>query len=811
MEGRGVKEQEYDELEMLLGEIPNVTLANPHFVDHSITDILPKLGTLSVEEEAERSSPSRKFTKSYNSPQASIHGGYRALNGNSSLAFDQHPQSNGNFSLKTSKVNTEKIPLDLPDNCYQASALFGNTFSFDEGHSLFNKLSSSAVDHSAVSSLASPIGGMGVPNCSIPNTMINGVHVSCPESESHLALTRVNGINKFVSGMDVQIDSEFLKKKRQEVLQNSLQEQQRSIQVNSRFMPLNAETNAAFGLLPGVPFPGMELTASAFQQQYCFDVHSTACVPSHDRAWQNIEGVGGHYNMHQQLFNPPCLHKQGFPNGTFPGIRSSVGSTTEPYINHPDSHQIQHFNGNLYRNDNLLYNRHNEYKFPAVGGGLYRCNPYVQKLTSTNEQTFSAKHDHDHLFMDRKLVSPIKILMRSDGMNSLRPSQSSSARINQLKSIVDRDGDMHSDGQVEQPLAFTSGSFQMEGLNCQGLSPNNHDFTISPKSPQVKYNSIDDVLGRIYSMAKDQIGCRFLQKKCAEGAPEDIERIFVEIIGHIVELMTDPFGNYLVQKLLEVCNADQRMCILNIVTRKPGELFRISCDMHGTRAVQKVIETLQNADQYSMVVASLKPRVVALLKNVNGNHVAQRCLQYLPVEHNEFLFDAAVAHCVELATDRQGCCVLQKCLYHSDDDRKNRLMSEITSNSLFLSQNQYGNYVVQFILDQKVPWATSMILDRLEGNYADLSMQKCSSNVVEKCLRLAGEENCVRIVHELMNSPMLLQILQDPFGNYVIQSALKECKGALRASFVEVIRPHIPVLRNSPYGRKVLSSICLIK
>lgn len=84
--------------------------------------------------------------------------------------------------------------------------------------------------------------------------------------------------------------------------------------------------------------------------------------------------------------------------------------------------------------------------------------------------------------------------------------------------------------------------------------------------------------------------------------------------------------------------------------------------------------------------------------------------------------------------------------------------------------------MVQFILDQKVPWATSMILDRLEGNYADLSMQKCSSNVVEKCLRLAGEEHCVRIVQELMNSPMLLQILQDPFGNYVIQSALKECK-----------------------------------
>ncbi|KAJ0988365.1 hypothetical protein J5N97_006721 [Dioscorea zingiberensis] len=107
------------------------------------------------------------------------------------------------------------------------------------------------------------------------------------------------------------------------------------------------------------------------------------------------------------------------------------------------------------------------------------------------------------------------------------------------------------------------------------------DFVITPKSAQVKYNSIDDVMGKVYTMAKYQIGCRFLQKKFTEGDPKDIEKIFGEIISYIVELMNDPFRNYLVQKLLEVCNEDQRMCILCAVTGKTGELFRISCDMHG--------------------------------------------------------------------------------------------------------------------------------------------------------------------------------------------------------------------------------------
>ncbi|CAI9268609.1 unnamed protein product [Lactuca saligna] len=316
----------------------------------------------------------------------------------------------------------------------------------------------------------------------------------------------------------------------------------------------------------------------------------------------------------------------------------------------------------------------------------------------------------------------------------------------------------------------------------------------------------DDFGERIYCMAKDQQGCRSLQKKFSEGTREDLENIFREVIVHVVELMTDPFGNYLVQKLLEVCDKHQHMQILRVITRKPGDLVRISCDMHGTRAVQKVVETLKTREQCSMVVSALKPGIIGLMKNMNGNHVAQRFLQYLKPEFNEFLFEAATMKCIELATDRHGCCVLQKCLSHSDGEPRRRIVREITSNALILSQDPYGNYVVQYVFELQVPWATSAILDQLEGNYGDLAMQKYSSNVVEKCLKYAREERRICIVNELMGNPRLDQIMQDPYGNYVIQAALRSSKGALREALIEAIKPHVPALRTSPYGKKVLSS-----
>ncbi|CAM6028749.1 unnamed protein product [Sphagnum balticum] len=319
-----------------------------------------------------------------------------------------------------------------------------------------------------------------------------------------------------------------------------------------------------------------------------------------------------------------------------------------------------------------------------------------------------------------------------------------------------------------------------------------------------KYTTIEEVEGHIYLIAKDQHGCRFLQKKFDEGGPEDVEKIFREIINHITELMKDPFGNYLVQKLLEVCDENQRMEILRSVT-VGGELVRISLNMHGTRAVQKLIETLKSQEQVAMVIAALADGVVELTKDLNGNHVVQRCLQKLSHEDSQFIFDAAALHCVEIATHRHGCCVMQRCVDFAVDHQRQRLVVEVAANALSLSQDAYGNYVVQYILDLKSAWSSTEVMARLEGNYAFLSMQKFSSNVVEKCLKLGVEEPRARLVRELMTSPHLGQLLQDQYANYVIQSALSVCKGALHTGLVDAIRPHLPALRNSPYGKRILS------
>ncbi|GJR46802.1 zinc finger, CCHC-type containing protein [Tanacetum coccineum] len=57
-----------------------------------------------------------------------------------------------------------------------------------------------------------------------------------------------------------------------------------------------------------------------------------------------------------------------------------------------------------------------------------------------------------------------------------------------------------------------------------------------------------------------------------------------------------------------------------------------------------------------------------------------------------------------------------------------------TDSTLVLAQDQYGNYVVQHVLEHGKPNEHSIIIQELAGKIVQMNQQKFASNVVEKCL-----------------------------------------------------------------------------
>lgn len=72
--------------------------------------------------------------------------------------------------------------------------------------------------------------------------------------------------------------------------------------------------------------------------------------------------------------------------------------------------------------------------------------------------------------------------------------------------------------------------------------------------------------------------------------------------SEILSFPADPFGNYLCQKLLEYSTDDQRNIICESVAQ---DLVNISLNMHGTRAVQKMIDFLSSQRQASIAQGAI--------------------------------------------------------------------------------------------------------------------------------------------------------------------------------------------------------------
>lgn len=319
-----------------------------------------------------------------------------------------------------------------------------------------------------------------------------------------------------------------------------------------------------FRFLSNVPVPGMQFPFMSDQQQFFLDarhqlpyLHSQQ-INSNLTGWRNIEEE--HYSrMHQrylqQHHNQRVEDQHLVPENCSLSSRIAGRNLRHPHFEVPFCHQLGQFNQEPLWTNYAMTLRVDQSN-PSMDFNV------IEVLDKVGKQSF-----------------PERILTRSHGMDILKTvkigANESLVHAGENKNFLSNRHLWHD----LSPPCF--GCFYLDNLNPWSASPGTADNSTDLKPVPQKFNSLHEVAGKIYLMAKDQHGCRCLQKIFSEGTPQDVESIFSEIINHIVDLMTDPFGNYLVQKLLEVCDENQQKQIIYSITRKSGELVRISCDMHG--------------------------------------------------------------------------------------------------------------------------------------------------------------------------------------------------------------------------------------
>lgn len=117
--------------------------------------------------------------------------------------------------------------------------------------------------------------------------------------------------------------------------------------------------------------------------------------------------------------------------------------------------------------------------------------------------------------------------------------------------------------------------------------------------------------------------------------------------------------------------------------------------------------------------------------------------------------------------------MLQRCIDNSSEYQKRQLALAITDAAPRLVQDPFGNYVIQYVLDLAIPEYTALVIHQFMGRVCALSVQKFSSNVIEKCIRNAEKQTRRQLIQELLNRDRLDLLIRDSYANYVVQTCLE--------------------------------------
>jgi hypothetical protein len=255
---------------------------------------------------------------------------------------------------------------------------------------------------------------------------------------------------------------------------------------------------------------------------------------------------------------------------------------------------------------------------------------------------------------------------------------------------------------------------QMQPFNNQGIArPRNVSQDLNVRSPQPTSDvtlgirsqlledfrnsksrkfDLKDIAGHIVEFSGDQHGSRFIQQKLETANSEEKNLVFEEVLPNALQLMTDVFGNYVLQKFFEhgkptstlthMKHADlfhlfyshipfslgNQMQKTILAKQMEGHVLTLSLQMYGCRVVQKALEHVLT-DQQASLVRELDGTVLKCVKDQNGNHVIQKAIERVPAQHIQFIIDAFHGQVYSLATHPYGCRVIQRMFEHCTENQ----------------------------------------------------------------------------------------------------------------------------------------------
>jgi pumilio RNA-binding family len=155
---------------------------------------------------------------------------------------------------------------------------------------------------------------------------------------------------------------------------------------------------------------------------------------------------------------------------------------------------------------------------------------------------------------------------------------------------------------------------------------------------------------------------------------------------------------------------------------------------------------------------------------------------------------------------------MQKFFEFCNPEERLKLLSEFYGKFTILCQDQYGNYVLQNLLQIQGGEELKQVFVELKGKIFDMSIHKFASNVIEKCLSHGTDEQRNDMIEQIISKDdlthdSLLAMVKDKFGNYVVQKIIENASEEMKENIIGRIINSQSLKKRDGFSKHVISFI----
>ncbi|OMP01089.1 hypothetical protein COLO4_12170 [Corchorus olitorius] len=245
--------------------------------------------------------------------------------------------------------------------------------------------------------------------------------------------------------------------------------------------------------------------------------------------------------------------------------------------------------------------------------------------------------------------------------------------------------------------------------------------------------------GHVLPLSLQMYGCRVIQK-ALEVVDVDQQTVMVaELDGSVMKCVRDQNGNHVIQKCIECVPQDR---IQFIISAFYGQVVALSTHPYGCRVIQRVLEHCDDMKTQQIIMDEIMQSVCTLAQDQYGNYVIQHVLEHGKPHERSAIISQLAGQIVKMSQQKFASNVVEKCLTFGGPEERQILVNEMLGSTdeneplQAMMKDQFGNYVVQKVLETCDDQSLELILSRIKVHLNGLKKYTYGKHIVSRVEKL---------------------------------------------------------------------------